>query len=108
MDNCIDHKDCIHTVTELQLLVNTHNEKISQAEVRLQLLCREVWEGENSIISRLKKIEVDMKHYAEVMAITVQQLDKITARVIYGAAIFSVAMPIISGIIIGIMINWLK
>jgi 2C-methyl-D-erythritol 2,4-cyclodiphosphate synthase len=36
MNNCEDHKDCVHTVIELQLSVNTHKEKINAIEEQMK------------------------------------------------------------------------
>jgi hypothetical protein len=90
------------------LSVNTHNEKLSQAEVRLQAIYREIWEGERSIISRIKTIEVNMGTFSDNLVRATKQLDTITERVLYGAAIFSLVMPIVSGVIIGLIIHWIK
>jgi hypothetical protein len=108
VDNCNDHKDCIQTVNTLQLSVNTHNEKLSQAEVRLHAIYREIWEGDRSIISRIKTIEVNMGTFSDNLVRATKQLDTITERVLYGAAIFSLVMPIVSGVIIGLIIHWIK
>ena len=109
MDN---HNECIRS---LELLVNTTNENLRHQEQKISMLNHVLFEGDNPLCTRVKGVEVSMNAFAENLVRVTNQLENITRkvetlteRVIYGAAIFSLVMPIVSGAITGAIILWLK